>query len=615
MSKPLVLTLIAALGLAGAAGAARAACHLGKIAELPVTMTDLQPLVAARINDAEAVFLAESGAFYSQITPAKAAEFGLHLDPAPYGLEVTGVGGNVKIAMATIKRFTIVGQTLKDRTFLVGGGETGQDTAGLIGQNILGLADTEYDLANGAIRLWDPHGCGDKPLPYWAVSQPFSTLSWIPMGSLFPLTSAVAYVNGTRVRVLLDTGARKSTLSLAAARRAGVDPAGPGVTPAGTIGGLGRRRVQTWIAPVASFKIGDEEVQHTRIRIGETVLPEVDMLLGADFFLSHRVYVAKAQNKIYFTYNGGPVFNLAAGPASPSPSPSPPPQGGLQVPPPPPLTPIAAGAAPPPPARTAGIPTPEPTDAEGFSRRGEAFASRREFDHALADLTRAVAMAPAEPRYLEQRAQAYLENGQPFLAMADLDATLKLKPGDIPALVSRAALRLSGRDTPHALDDLDAAAALAPKEADVRFALAAFYERADALAPAIAQLNLWIAAHPDDSRRPRALNSRCWSRALLNQDLDKALADCDAALRADPKMVAALDSRGLVRLRRGEYDKAIADYDAELAIRPKTAWSLYGRGLAKLKLGRKAEGDADVAAALALRPRLAEEARTHGITP
>ena len=34
------------------------------------------------------------------------------------------------------------------------------------------------------------------------------------------------------------------------------------------------------------------------------------MLIGADFFLSHRIYVASSQRKLYFTYNGGPVFNL-----------------------------------------------------------------------------------------------------------------------------------------------------------------------------------------------------------------------------------------------------------------------------------------------------------------
>jgi hypothetical protein len=35
------------------------------------------------------------------------------------------------------------------------------------------------------------------------------------------------------------------------------------------------------------------------------------MLLGADFFVSHRIYVSNAQHKMYFTYNGGPVFSAA----------------------------------------------------------------------------------------------------------------------------------------------------------------------------------------------------------------------------------------------------------------------------------------------------------------
>jgi hypothetical protein len=33
-----------------------------------------------------------------------------------------------------------------------------------------------------------------------------------------------------------------------------------------------------------------------------------DMLLGMDFFLSHHVFIARSQNVIYLTYNGGPIF-------------------------------------------------------------------------------------------------------------------------------------------------------------------------------------------------------------------------------------------------------------------------------------------------------------------
>ena len=86
--------------------------------------------------------------------------------------------------------------------------------------------------------------------------------------------------------------------------------------------GIGRRMIPSWLAPVASFKIGDEEVRNTRLRIAAMSLPNTDMLLGADFFLSHRVYVANSQHRIYFTYNGGPVFNLASTPlADPEPKP------------------------------------------------------------------------------------------------------------------------------------------------------------------------------------------------------------------------------------------------------------------------------------------------------
>ncbi|MEO8927064.1 MAG: hypothetical protein ABI306_07855 [Caulobacteraceae bacterium] len=131
----------------------------------------------------------------------------------------------------------------------------------------------------------------------------------------------------------------------------------------------------------------------------------------------------------------------------------------------------------------------------------------------------------------------------------------------------------------------------------------------------IAQYSLWIAAHPADGRLPRALNGRCWARALMGRDLDKALADCNAALKMDAKSPTALDSRGLVRLRLGDLDKSIADYDVALTLRPGSAWSLYGRGLAELAKGMKAQGDADIAAAVALDPHVADELAKHGVKP
>src|SRR5581483_8091857 len=109
-------------------------------------------------------------------------------------------------------------------------------------------------------------------------------------------------------RVQFDTGAATSLVGLRAAASAGKKPGDPGVEPAGYSTGIGRKAVQTWIATFPVLKIGDEEIHNARLRFGD--LGPFDMLLGDDFFLSHRVYVANSQHKLYFTYNGGPVFAL-----------------------------------------------------------------------------------------------------------------------------------------------------------------------------------------------------------------------------------------------------------------------------------------------------------------
>ena len=80
-------------------------------------------------------------------------------------------------------------------------------------------------------------------------------------------------------------------------------------------------------------------------------------------------------------------------------------------------------------------------------------------------------------------------------------------------------------------------------------------------------------------------------------------------------IAVALHSRGLVRLRRGEYDQAIVDYTRALKLQPDLAWSHYGRGVAELREGMKDQGQADIDAAIKLQPDIAAEARQREIGP
>ncbi len=587
---PLVLALLAM----ASPHLARAACKLARIIELPVTMVGMKALVPAKINGDDVEFVVDSGAFYSMITPASAAEFKLHLGPAPYNLRITGIGGSSQVSVTTVHVFTLANQPLHDVEFLVGGGEVGEGTAGTLGQNVLRYADTEYDFANGAVRIWRPEGCRKSTLAYWATSEPYSVIDikWTSAGA--PHTIGTAYLNGQKIRVMFDTGAAQSMLTLRAAERAGFNPGKDDARSTGVVRGIGFDVSRGWVNTFASFKIGNEEIRNAQLHIADIQILDVDMLLGADFFLSHRVYVATSQEKLYFTYNGGPIFNLSAPPRQ-------------------------ASAAPPPAPSQEEPSAGEPTDAAGFARRGTAFAARREFAHAIEDLTRACELDPQNAQYFYERGKVRLGNRQPALAMDDFNRALELAPSDVEARVSRAALRIARHDNSGAAEDLDAADRLASREADIRFGIGTLDIEAGRFEAAVAQFDFWIANHADDSRKPEALNDRCWARAELGRDLKKALSDCNVALRlrsdTDPTTAGMLDSRALAEQRLGDFAKAIEDYDAALRFYPKNAWFLYSRGVAELKAGRRSEGRADIASAVDLQPNIVDLGRSRNVTP
>jgi len=584
LALPFIAFVIASVT---AASPAEAACKLGMVAELKVTMRGHRALVPVTINGVETKMIVDSGAFWNTITPGNAVKHHLtHTSESGFALE--GVGGQTtNTYVGRAQDFSIAGANFHGVTFVVTDKGLDSGAAGLLGANFLSIADVEYDLANGVIRLFKPDGCSTAVLAYWVgQTQPYSVTELDVSRPGETHIQSWAQVNGQRVRVTFDTGASSSMMSLKAAWKAGVQPTDPNVVPAGVSSGVAQHSyVRTWLAPFASFKLGDEEIKNVKLIIGNMGIDD-EMLLGADFFLSHRVLVSNSQRKIYFTYNGGPVFDQKLAP-QPSTQQAP------------------FGVAPP----------PETMDADAYSRRAAALVSRRDFDGALAELSQAIQHAPNEARYLYERAMVYRANAEPKLAMDDLNHAITLQPDFIPALLARATAY--GRDKEPALAraDLDAADKAAGKDPDQRFAVAETYSSAGFEVEAIAELDQWIAAHPMDDNLAQALNSRCWLRARRNEALDKALDDCNTALRLLPGDPNILDSRGMVHLRLGQFDKAIADYNDSLRINPKSAWSLYGRGLAELRKGMTARGDADLAGAKQLSATIADDAAKRGLTP
>lgn len=592
---------VAVIALPAAEANAAAKCQLGQVIELPITMNSLRPTIPVKINNKDAKFVLDSGAFYSMLSSATASEYGLRLSALPFGYTVQGIGGYTSPSLTTVKEFSVAGVDIKNVQFLVGGSEVGG--SGLLGQNFLERFDVEYDLANGAIRLFHTEHCENARLAYWLrPDQDYSSMSIEPVDPKNAHTMGVAYINGQKMRVAFDTGAFTSVLSLKAAERAGVKLDSLGVVAAGYSGGIGRGRVKSYIAPFGSFKIGDsEEIKNARLRIEDTDLSFTDMLLGADFFVSHRIFVGNREHRLFLSYNGGPVFNLARNTAAAEES-----RDDLKQ------------DAEKDEATQAADPA-SPGDAADLARRGSALAARRDFTPALQDLSKAIELNPAEPEYYYQRANAYWASGQGDPALADYDHAISLKQDFLPAYIPRAELKLAKKDMAAAILDLDAVDRLAPKPADLRFMLAELDQRIDRLPEAIEQYTLWIQNHPDDSRMMSALVGRCLSSALQNQNLAGALGDCDTAIRhadkTDKSYPYLLVDRGLVRLRQGDYDKAIADFNNALTVMPKNARALYARAVAESRKRQEPQSKADLEAAKTIAPKIAERFERFGLVP
>jgi tetratricopeptide (TPR) repeat protein len=583
-----------------------AGCTLTPVAELPVTMIGTTPSVHAKINGRDALFIADSGAFYNTLTPAAAADFNLH-HVTPGEDYIEGFGGSARAYVTQVDTFTIFNIPVPKVAFVVAGNDLPGGAVGLLGQNIFHIGDVEYDLANGMIRIMRTQDCMGKALAYWSAGtqKPYSVID-IELSTMHePHTKSVAYLNGQKLKVMFDTGSSRSLLTLSAARRAGINPDSPGVVPSGYASGIGRSTVKTWIARFASFKIGDEEIHNARLRFADTDALNTDMLIGADFFLSHRIYVASSQKKLYFTYNGGPVFNLETESAA-VPEESATPAAG------------AATAAESPAAETATAAArlDEPTDAAGFARRAAAWSARKMYAQAVADLDRACELAPTDASYLYQRGMAHWFNREPNLARTDFDLALKLKPDDPDALVERASLGVFLHESPEMLaTERETADRTLRNDSDARWTLGQLYANAGQFPEAVLQYTKWIDSNAQGNKEMSSfLNSRCWIRAQWGHELDEALQDCNGALKLRPDSAAYLDSRGLVYLRKGDFKSSIADYDSVLR-KQQIPWSLYGRGIARLRTGDTARGNADIAAATALDKNIGAKAAKEGITP
>jgi tetratricopeptide (TPR) repeat protein len=110
---------------------------------------------------------------------------------------------------------------------------------------------------------------------------------------------------------------------------------------------------------------------------------------------------------------------------------------------------------------------------------------------------------------------------------------------------------------------------------------------------------------------PNAWANSCWTRAVANRELERALKLCDQSARMAHSTMA-FDSRAFVHFRMGDYAKAIEDYSASLKLQY-SASSYYMRGVCRKLLGETEKGNTEIKYALKRHPGVDERYKKLGV--
>jgi predicted aspartyl protease len=317
------VVLAVGMALASGGGAAAPKCSLIRIDEWSVRTVNGHPVVDGVANGQPIGIMVDTGATRSMILHSAARRLGLPRRESK-SYRMFGVGGESPVEIAHVESFSI-GPTVRKGWQLIVAGiqEFGAGVDVILGEDFFHNVDVEFDLAHQAVRLFQAKDCDGVSLAYW-TTEVTGEVAIEAVHDAQPQIIVPVKINGRPIRAILDSGAPSSTLMNGGAEAVGLTPDSPGVVPRGQSKGLGAKSVDTWIGPIDTFTIGNENIRDTTIVFGDLFKDAIytaagsrvsrqvggteQMLLGFDFLLAHRVLVAHSQRKLYFSYVGGPVF-------------------------------------------------------------------------------------------------------------------------------------------------------------------------------------------------------------------------------------------------------------------------------------------------------------------
>jgi hypothetical protein len=321
------ITLFAAVAAAlalGAGPAAHAECKMQMTASIPISFVNNQPMVVATINGkpANLRFSLNTETF---LWGTSLKDYGLKEAVGNSIAYLYGLGGSAD-ATASLVHELKMGDAVQKNTYYYMVYSIRKDgEAGVFGSSAFrGQVDIEIDYPHNVVRVFKASGCKDDEVLYWGGN--YSVIERDRSGFL-PIKLAGKLLDG-----YFDPGNEVTFVSVDGARHAGVTLQAAGPLPMGMISGGAVKPIEVSIANFPELTVGEETIKNAPLVVGD-IYPNarndfrLEIILGADFFRTHRVYISRQQRKIYFSYAGGTPFQdiyARLGVQAPSASPQPP---------------------------------------------------------------------------------------------------------------------------------------------------------------------------------------------------------------------------------------------------------------------------------------------------
>jgi predicted aspartyl protease len=302
-----------ALLLASTAGAQTPAggpdCKVVRQDQLPLLESHGRFSVEVSVDDETAPLLLDTGAQRAALSLQAADRLRLPTD-ASRTLRAVGVGGRTVGEHPRVARTIRFGPAVWPRyalqTVTIVRPEQAGDPAapvGVIGADMLSAYDVELDFPARTATLYAVSGCSGDFVPWTGRHDVLTPLSG--PADLFVIPMAL---NGHNLRALLDTGSNTSSLSLAAARAAGVDAAALKADRADSYVGTRGVAVGAHRHRFDSLTIGSAHFSNAQISVQDADFSAFDLLLGMDYLAPHKLWLSYRTHQVFIDLAGpGPA--------------------------------------------------------------------------------------------------------------------------------------------------------------------------------------------------------------------------------------------------------------------------------------------------------------------